>query len=447
MINSRILIADSNETSSYLLKEELVGQGYRADIVYGSKKIPERLKKNRYELLLIDPALLDSDELEILKYLKEYYPSIQILLLISKSQIRNSQKYFKLGVYDIITRPYEPGLAGAIIERALEHKALLSKNKLLSLKMILNATDSIIGENESMKDLIDKAQSAAQSESNILIIGEAGTEKKLLAELIHRYSRHSDKPFAALSCSSKPDLRIEAEIFGTDASTAGDSKPGNQGLLEIVSGGTLLLEEISNIKLSVQTELLRFLETGEFHRSGGSTNIGSSARIISTVTKKISEETRENNFLQDLFSKLSFLTLTIPPLRDRGGDILLISEYLLQKKSPARFPKKLSTDAKKKLLNYHFPGNVFELEMIIDRAVILSEEELIRATDLSIIDENEKLGVLDKEDHKVMSLEEIEKFHILRVLDFYDWNREKSARDLGISLKTLYTKIRAYGLK
>jgi DNA-binding NtrC family response regulator len=446
MTNSRILIADSNETSSYLLKEELVGLGYRADIVYSTKKILEKLKKSRYDLLLLDSGLLDNEDFEILKYLRSYYSTILILLIVPKSQIRNAQKYLSLGVYDLITRPHEHGLIGPSIERALAYRSVLTQNNLLSLRIGPGENGNMIGENVLIKDLILNARRAAESDSNILIEGEPGTEKKKLAEFIHRFSARSDKSFAAIDCSAKPDQLLETEIFGRENNPAVNFHSGNQGFLEIASEGTLLLEEVGRLKLSIQTDLLHFLETGEFHRYGSSTNIGSSVRIIATTSKKLAGETLGNNFLQDLLSKIAPVSLTIPPLRERGGDILLITEYLLQKKSPAGIIIKLSTDAKKKLLNYNFPGNATELEMIIDRAILLCEDGMVKAKDLTIADDNDNpAGISD--DQKIMTLSELEKRHISQVLEYYDWNREKSARTLGISQKTLYTKIRTYGLK
>jgi two-component system, NtrC family, response regulator AtoC len=447
MKDTRILIADDDETLCYLLKEELVNEGYNVDVVYDGKDAIELLKKRGYDILLLDLEMREVHGEKVLGYAKDNHPSLQIIVLTAKSDIRTAIDCIKQGAYDFITKPYEFGQLCVTIERALEHKDLLLKNKILTSKIGQTAPDTIIGESEKIKDIIKLAERAAKSESNILLEGETGTGKELFAEFIHKNSNRSAKPFVAINCASLPDQLIESELFGYEKGAFTDAKTSKQGLVEIANGGTLFLDEIGELSLALQPKLLRFLENGEFRRVGGITNLNSSVRVIGATNKNLMEEAEKKNFRRDLLFRLNVITLTIPPLRDRHGDILLLADYFLQKKSPIRSVKKLTLEAKNELLRYNFPGNVRELEHIIERAIIFSEGENIQAKDLNVPKDDFDFTNFVKDDGSIMSMEEVEMMHIKRALDQNNWNRENTARALDISQKTLYSKILKYNLK
>ncbi len=447
MKDYRILIADDDENLCYLLKEELVNEGFNVEVVYDGKDAIELLKKRFYDILLLDLEMREVHGEKVLGYVKDNHPSLQVIVLTAKSDVRTAIDCIKRGAYDFITKPYEFGQLCVTIERALEHKDLLIKNKILSSKVNMTPPNSIIGESEPIKRILKLAEKGAKSESNILLEGETGTGKELFAEFIHKNSNRYEKPFVAINCASLPDQLIESELFGYEKGAFTDAKSSKQGLVEIANGGTLFLDEIGELSLTLQPKLLRFLENGEFRRVGGVTNLSSNVRVIGATNKNLMEEAEKKNFRRDLLFRLNVITLTIPPLRERGSDVLLLADYFLQKKSPVRSLKHLSEEAKKDLLSYNYPGNVRELEHIIERAVIFSDGELIFPKDLSIPKKDFVFDNLSNEDGTLMTMEDMERMLIKRALDTHEWNREETARAIGISQKTLYSKIIKYNLK
>ena len=431
----------------YLLKEELVNEGYNVDSVYDGKDAIESLKRKTYDVLLLDLEMREIHGEKVLSFVKENQPSVQVIVLTAKSDMRTAIDCIKNGAYDFITKPYEFGQLCVIIERALEYKDLILKNKILTTKVSQTSSNIIIGESEQIKRVLSLAERAAKSDSNILLEGETGTGKELFADFIHRNSTRSERPFVAINCASLPDQLIESELFGYEKGAFTDAKTSKQGLVEIANGGTLFLDEIGELSLALQPKLLRFLENGEFRRIGGVANLSSNVRVIGATNKNLMEEAEKKNFRRDLLFRLNVITLTIPPLRDRSGDVVLLSNYFLQKKSPVRSIKKLAPESEHELSHYNFPGNVRELEHIIERAIIFSEGDMILPKDLNIPKDEFTFSEYLKDDGDIMPLEEMEKMHIKRALDKYEWNRENTARILGIAQKTLYTKIIKYNLK
>ncbi len=448
MSKGKILIADDDETLCYLLKEELVNEGYDVDTVYDGKDALEILKKKSYDALLLDLEMGEVSGQAVLKFTREYCPTTQVIILTAVSEVRTAIECIKDGAYDFISKPYEFGQLCVTIERAIEHKNLLVQNKILASKLSSSAPSKIIGESPAIQNVIALAEKASKSDSNILLEGETGTGKELFAEFIHKNSNRSDKPFVAINCASLPDQLMESELFGYEKGAFTDAKTSKQGLVEIADGGTLFLDEIGELSLALQPKLLRFLENGEFRRIGGVSNLSSNVRVIGATNKNLMIEAENKNFRRDLLFRLNVITLTIPPLRERGTDIILLAEYFLQRKSPIRSLKKLSPEAKQDLLSYYFPGNVRELEHMIERAIIFSEGDIIFPKDLNIPIEGFDFTKSAYGSERVIpTLAELEKTHIKRVLDMNNWSREDTSRVLGISLKTLYIKIRKYNLR
>lgn len=448
MKDAKILIVDDDETLCYLLKEELVNEGYTADIVYDGKFAIERLKKKNYDLILLDLEMKEVSGEEVLKYVRENYPYIQVIILTAKSEIRTAIECIKMGAYDFITKPYEFGQLVVLIERAFEHKNLLLRNTILTTKVQQAVPHDIIGESKSLRDILKLSERAAKSESSILLQGETGTGKELFAEFVHKNSNRSEKPFVAINCASLPDQLIESELFGYEKGAFTDAKSSKQGLVEIANGGTLFLDEIGELSLTLQPKLLRFLEKGEFRRVGGVNNLNSNVRVIGATNKNLMEEAENKNFRKDLLFRLNVITLTIPPLRERDNDIIILANYFLQKNSPIRSVKKLSPEAEKQLMKYNFPGNVRELEHVIERSIIFSEGDTIKIKDLNLPQSDFVMQLLTVEsDDNIKTIEEIERAHIYKALTKLEWNRENTARALGISQKTLYSKIKKYNLK
>lgn len=359
--NSKILICDDDETLCYLLKEELLNEGFNVDVVYDGKYAIENLKNKNYELLLLDLQMREVPGEEVLKFAKENFLTLQVIILTAKSGVRSAIECIKLGAYDFISKPYEFDELLVGINRALEHKDLLVKNTIQSTRFDEKISNRIIGESKEMHHLINLAIRSAKSDSNILIEGETGTGKELMAEFIHRNSERNDKPFVVINCASLPDQLIESELFGHEKGAFTDAKNSKQGLVEIADGGTLFLDEIGEMSLTLQPKLLRFLENGEYRRVGGVANFHSNVRVIGATNKNLLEESEKKIFRRDLLFRLNVITLTIPPLKERGEDILLLANHFLAKKSPIRDPKNYPQRRKKHYYNINFRATLENL--------------------------------------------------------------------------------------
>ena len=451
--NSKILVCDDDETLSYLLKEQLLEEGFTVDTVYDGKYAIEALKRKNYDLLLLDLNMQEVSGEEVLKFISDYNPSLIVVILTAQNEIRKAIDCIKMGAYDYITKPYEFDELLVTINNAAEHKSLLNKNTALIDRVNKKLPHNIVGDSPQLQKIINLASKAALSDSNILIEGETGTGKELFAEYIHKHSTRADKPFVVINCASLPDQLIESELFGHERGAFTDAKSSKQGLVEIANGGTLFLDEISELSLSLQPKLLRFLENGEYRRIGGVTNLNSNVRVIGATNRNLLEEADNKNFRRDLLFRLNVITLTIPPLRDRRDDIPVLANFFLEAKSPIRSPKKLSPKSELALLNYNFPGNVRELEHTIERAIIFSEGEFIDTDDLNLpVSSTAKStqALMDEEDIRIteiLSMDEMEKYHIAKVLKLNRWDRTQTANQLGISPKTLYTKIKKYEIR
>jgi DNA-binding NtrC family response regulator len=449
--NSKILVCDDDETLCYLLKEQLLEEGFSVDTVYDGQYAIEAIKRKNYDILLLDLNMREVSGEMVLKFVSDYNASIQVIILSAQSEIRKAIECIKLGAYDFITKPYNFDELLVTINRSVEHKELIVKNAILSSQVSQKLSNTIIGDSPELQRVINLANKSAMSDSNILIEGETGTGKELFAEYIHKHSVRNDKPFVVINCASLPDQLIESELFGHEKGAFTDAKNTKQGLVEIAHGGTLFLDEIGELSLTLQPKLLRFLENGEYRRIGGVTNLTSNVRVIGATNRNLLEEADNKNFRRDLLFRLNVITLTIPPLRDRKEDITVLANHFLTTKSPIRAPKRLSADAERVLLSYSFPGNIRELEHIIERAIIFAEGDSIKPDDLNLPhmpSYKEASGVSESdEDLSVLSMEEVEKRHIAKVLKRNRWDRTQTANQLGISPKTLYTKIKKYEIK
>jgi DNA-binding NtrC family response regulator len=449
--NSKILVCDDDETLCYLLKEQLLEEGFSADIVYDGRFAIDAIKHKNYDVLLLDLNMTEIQGEEVLKFVHEYSPSLRVIVLTAASDLRKAVECIKLGAYDFLSKPYNFEELIITINRAIEHKNLLIKKTLLESKLNQSYSNRIIGKSPQLLRLLNLADKSAASDSNVLIEGETGTGKELLAEYIHEHSARKDKPFVVINCASLPDQLIESELFGHEKGAFTDAKNSKQGLVEIAHGGTLFLDEIGEMSLSLQPKLLRFMENGEYRRIGGVANLTSDVRIIGATNRNLIEESNNKNFRKDLLFRLNVITLSIPSLRERIEDILVLAEHFLKMKSSVHSPKHLSASAEQTLLKYSFPGNIRELEHIIERALIFAEGDKIQPEDLNLTgpasSKNTQADSNPEAENGILSMDEIEKIHILKALNYFNWDRNQTAMKLGISLKTLYTKIKKYNIQ
>ncbi len=455
MEKGKILICDDDKSLAQILSDELRSENFNTVVVYTGNDAIEELKVNYFDVFLLDLKLPDIKGSEILRYSTTNLPFTQVIMLTGTSDISDAVECMKLGAYDFITKPYDFNELLQVIYKAIEKKNLITNNIVLSKELNQILGLEIIGESKSFKELLLLATKAAHSESPILIQGETGTGKEILAKYIHSISQRSSKPIVTLNCASFPDTLFESELFGHEKGSFTDAKQTKPGLVEIANEGSLFLDEIGELSLTIQPKLLRFLETGEFRRVGGLNNRKSNVRLIAATNKNLINEVKEKRFREDLFFRLNVIPLTIPPLRKRKEDIIPLAEYFIRQKNKTRKPKILSDEAKEFLLNYNFPGNVRELEHLIERSLIFCDGEVIypkhfnlnMASIRQISGIEEEIGKTTYKQLNELSVEELEQIHIKAVLDSNNWNREQSARILGISLKTLYTKIKKYNLQ
>jgi len=449
----KILLADDDEAFCYTLREQLTEKGFIVDSAPTLKLINQRLAAVQYDLVLLDLGMPEKSGIEILQDIKTDFPAIAVIILTGHNDAKQAVECMRIGAADYILKPYMIEELLVIIDRIMEHKDLLIKSEVLEKRSDEKYRNKIIGESDLIKQLLSFAEKAARSESNVLIEGETGTGKELIAEFIHRKSTRAQKPFVVINCASLPDQLIESELFGYEKGAFTDAKAAKQGLVEIANGGTLFLDEIGELSLTIQPKLLRFLENGDFRRIGGLTNLNSNVRIIGATNRNLIHEAEQKKFRQDLLFRLNVVTLSIPPLRDRKDDIKILAEHFIKLKSPVRSPRSLSEDALEALKKYRFPGNIRELEHIIERAIIFSEGNIIRALNLFLPESaGNQANLLPHAEtilspDQLVSMEELEKAHISKVLEANKWEQNKTAQMLGISLKTLYNKIKKYNLR
>ena len=444
-----ILICDDDEIICYLVKELLVEEGYNADIVYDGNEAISAIRQKNYDLLILDLNLKTVSGEEVLKFVKDYDKSIEVIILSAESELKLAVKCVKEGAFDFIQKQYYTDELIPTVNRALYQKNLLQKTEILEKELDKISPTEIIGQSENLRKLLSLSIKAAQSDSNILIEGETGTGKELLAKFIHKNSNRKNFPYVTINCASLPDQILESELFGYEKGAFTDAKTTKKGLVEIANKGTLFLDEIGEMSLNIQPKLLRFLENGEYRRIGGITNLKSDVRVICATNRNLMEEAEKKNFRKDLFFRLNVITLNIPPLRDRKEDIPLLVEHFLNSKSKSKIKKSISDEALKVLIKYDYPGNIRELEHIIERAIIFSENTIIRENEIIIPGKIKKQNFSNDTNEipeGLTTLEDIEKWYIQKVLYKNKLDRTKTAQQLGISLKTLYNKIKSYNL-
>jgi two-component system, NtrC family, response regulator AtoC len=383
-------------------------------------------------------------------------------MLTNYADIKTAIESIKLGAYDFIGKPYEYDELMATIERALERRKLFIDNELMRNELYAKRKEyKIIGTSKALQDVIDRAKRVADSDSIVLIQGASGTGKELIAHLIHRASQRTDRPFVIMNCASIPDTLLESELFGYERGAFTNAFQTKQGLVEVAHGGTLFLDEVGDISPTVQPKLLRFLETGEFRRVGGTNALKVNVRIISATNKDLQQEAKDGKFREDLLYRLNVVAIYLPPLKDRREDIPLLVEHFLTVGSRTRARKRMSPEAMDILVRHDWPGNIRELEHVVEGAIILSNEDVIYPGDLMLnsglsrqVDRFHDRPIPDQvpipvsENHQnILSLEDLERQHIELTLRHNDWSRVKTAHDLGITPKTLYLKIKKYGLE
>jgi DNA-binding NtrC family response regulator len=447
----RVLVVDDEETYRFMLKTLLEAEGFAPTTANDGVQAINAVQARSFDIVLLDVKMPKVDGVEALRFIKENFPDTEVIMLTGVGDVKIAVECMKAGAYDFLTKPYSTEELLTTVERALERKKLLRENLLMKseLSRLVGSSD-LVGRSKALEKVMGVAAKVAPTESTVLIQGASGTGKELVASFIYKNSSRKEGPFVAVNCASIPDTLIESELFGHEKGAFTDARAMKQGLVEVANGGTLFLDEIGDISLTVQPKLLRFIQTGEFRRVGGTNVLKSEVRILSATNKDLQEEVHRGRFREDLLYRINVITLGLPTLKQRPEDIPLLVENFLKNKLRTKVQKQISPKAVEVLRKYDWPGNVRELENVIERAAILCRDDMIRPEDLSLPLRATMLSETLEEQGLVgslVSMKDIEHKHIEGVLRNVAGNKTEAAKILGISLKTLYTKIQTYQIK
>ncbi|GBD99001.1 transcriptional regulatory protein ZraR [bacterium BMS3Abin07] len=452
-----IFIVEDKESMAEMLKQTLESSGFGTIIAKDGAEAIDTISNERFDLVLTDLKLPKKDGIEVLKRIKEEHPIVPVIVMTAFGTIETAVEAMKLGASDFITKPFDTDHLILLINRALETQKLYRENILLreSFPATIDMP-AIIGKSSQVEEVIKKIQKVAPGKTTVLILGESGTGKELFARAVHLLSPRKDYPFVPINCAAIPHELIESELFGHEkgAFTGADSR--KMGKFELADRGTIFLDEVSELDISLQAKLLRVLQEGEIERVGSVKQLKVDIRIIAASNRKIDEAVGENRFREDLYYRLSVFPVVIPPLRDRKEDIPSLVEFFLDKYC-AELNRKKKTVSKKAMdiiIAYSWKGNVRELENAIERAIILCDgreilpEHIILSppkhsgTDMSGLPMDGSLEDAAKE-----ALRIAETMRIRKALESVRWNKTKASEMLGVSYKTLLTKIKEYRLE
>ncbi|MCL4491629.1 MAG: sigma-54 dependent transcriptional regulator [Nitrospirae bacterium] len=443
----RILVVDDEEPFRRLLKKELARKGFHTEVAADGETALGLLKDNVYDVVLLDIVMPGIDGISLLKQMKPDSSAPAVIVLTGKATVETAVEAMKNGAYDYLTKPYKLDELVIIINRAYEYGSLRIKNKQLQQELIRKELpEGFVVKSGQLKDILELIKKIAPTDSPVFVQGESGTGKELIANTIWHYSKRKEHPFIALNCATLAENLIESELFGHEKGSFTNAYQTKYGIVEVADKGTLFLDEIGEMPLALQAKLLRFLDSGEFRRIGGNKNLKVDVRIIAATNRDMTEIVKTGNFRNDLYFRLNVINITIPPLRERREDIQDLAHFFLGK-----YRQKLSKPidgfepgAMGILNKYHWPGNVRELENVVERAVIICDTGKIKAEDLSI--SAPAASPLHEGGAASASLEGIEKEHILKILNEANGNQSLASQMLGIDRKTLYLKLKKYGL-
>lgn len=440
----RILIVDDEEPVRRLLTKELGRKGFLTDTAENGDRACAKLMDSSYDIILLDIVMPGMDGMSVLKKLQEDPAAPAIIVLTGKATVDTAVSAMKAGAYDYLTKPYKLDELAIVIQRAYEQKKLSLENQLLKKELARRETpDNFVGESPRFREILRLIEKIAPTDSTVLISGESGTGKELVAHSIWKKSSRSEKPFIALNCSTLSETLMESELFGHEKGAFTHALKVKNGLVETAEGGILFLDEIAEMPVPLQAKLLRFLDSGEFRRVGGNKSLRTDVRVITATNKNLHNELMKGRFREDLFYRLNVINIELPPLRERKQDIKPLAEYFIHHygRKVSKKVNRLDDGAEEMLMRYDWPGNVRELENVLERAVILCESDVITRDDLAL-----RGNAVSAEGRGLRRLKEVEKDHILKVLKETGGNQTQASRLLGVDRKTLYLKLKKYGL-
>ncbi len=443
----RVLVVDDDTLVNEFLVETLQRAGYECRAVYSGEEGVREFQQAPYDIVILDLKMKEMDGIAVLKHIKQIEPNTTVIMMTAYGTVETAVKAIKLGAYDFLLKPVSPETIEHMLSRVTEMIRLRKENENFRADLE-HSFQQMIGKSRVMKSVFDLIRSVADARSTVMITGASGTGKEMVARAIHYSSNRSNGPFIKLNCAALPETLVEAELFGYEKGAFTDAKKTNRGRFELADGGTLLLDEISEMPLNLQSKLLRVIQEREFERIGSSTTINVDVRIIATSNRNLKQYIAEGKFREDLFFRLNVIPVHLPDLDERREDIPLLVEHFIDKYNRENSKEIQGIDpiAMRLLMNYHWPGNIRELENLVERAVVTSHSDTLTDDDFPT-----ELAMGRSADHlpqlKVpMSLEEGNKYLILKTLEKCNGNKTRAAEMLGITARTIRNKLQEYNM-
>jgi two-component system nitrogen regulation response regulator NtrX len=440
-----VLVVDDEEGIRETLSGIFEDEGYSIVTANSGEEALDLLKEHSPDLVLLDIWLPGIDGIQTLEDIKALRPDLPVIMISGHGNIEIAVKATRSGAYDFLEKPLSLERVLLVSKRALERRTLEIENK--ALRKDLTKKYRLIGASSKMELLREQITMAAQSNSRVLVMGESGSGKELVARLLHENSKSAGKPFIEVNCAAIPQELIESELFGHEKGSFTGAFESKKGKFELADGGTLFLDEVGDMSPSAQAKVLRVIETQEFQKVGGSKNIKVDVRIISATNKDLREEVKKGTFREDLLYRLNVIPIVVPPLRERKEDIPALVDHFLESIAVeyGKKPKKIAPEALKMLEAYDWPGNIRELRNMIERLVIMTPSDTITPKDLLIAEQSRQ----DYLSYKTLkeARDAFEKDFITKRLEENNWNISKTAEILQMERSNLHKKIKAYNIK
>ena len=454
MRNTRILVVDDEHLIRWSLEQSLLKQGYDVSTAASGEEAIKQIQEETPELVLLDIQLPGMDGLEVLQKVKEIDSEIIVVMVTALGVLETAVKAMRLGAHDYINKPFNLDELSIIVKKALETRQLRKEvAHLRSAQESKFGIDNIIGDSRHMKQVLDMVRKVAKSDaSTVLIQGESGTGKELIARAIHMESARKDKPFMAINCAAVPETLLESELMGHEKGAFTDAKMQKRGLFEMSDGGTIFLDEIGDMEMGMQAKLLRILEERTFRRVGGTKEIPVDVRIVSATNQELLKKIEEKTFRNDLYYRLQVIPIYLPPLRERREDIMSLVDFFIQyyNKEFGKTVAGVSKMARKFLEEYEWPGNVRELRNIIERAIILENEETLMLEHLprELISKTGDIasGPMSlRIPPEGIDIEDVERELIRQALEVSDGNQSKAAQKLSLGIDAFRYRMKKFG--